>query len=98
MLHEDIVEPAHMELAEPSIATAYRRCVEQGATRIICYPYFLSKGRHVVVDIPAMLESAALPFPTVSYTLTNPLGLEPEILDIMKTSVRKAIIDSSSFK
>ena len=91
MLHEDIVEPAHMELAEPSIATAYRRCVEQGASRVICYPYFLSKGRHVVVDIPALLESAAEPFPEVPYTLTGPLGLEPEILNIMKTSVKRAI-------
>ena len=25
-----IVEPAHMELAEPSIATAFARCVERG--------------------------------------------------------------------
>lgn len=94
MLHEDIVEPAHMELAEPSIATAYQRCVEQGATRIICYPYFLSKGRHVVTDIPALLETASQPFPTVPYLLTTPLGLEPEILDIMCSSVKR-VIDSS---
>src|ERR1700722_5767357 len=26
-----IVEPAHMELAEPSIATAFARCVQRGA-------------------------------------------------------------------
>ena len=45
--HSDfgIVEPAHMELAEPSIAQAYQRCVEQGATRVIVFPYFLSPGR-----------------------------------------------------
>ena len=30
-----IVEPAHMELAEPSIATAYAACVQRGATRIV---------------------------------------------------------------
>src|SRR5687768_8260396 len=29
----DIVEPAHMELAEPSIATAYAKCVQRGARR-----------------------------------------------------------------
>ena len=27
----DIVEPAHMELAEPSIATAYANCAQRGA-------------------------------------------------------------------
>ena len=39
-----IVEPAHMELAEPTIANAYRKCVEQGATRIVIHPYFLLPG------------------------------------------------------
>ena len=47
-----LVEPAHMELSEPSIATAYRRCAEQGATRVVCFPFFLSPGRHVQEDIP----------------------------------------------
>src|ERR1700722_6561312 len=28
-----IVEPAHMELAEPSIATAFARCMQRGAKR-----------------------------------------------------------------
>jgi hypothetical protein len=41
-----IVEPAHMELAEPSIGTAFKCCVEQGATRVIICPYFLFPGRH----------------------------------------------------
>ena len=36
-----IVEPAHMELAEPSIATAFARCVERGATTVVVFPYFL---------------------------------------------------------
>jgi hypothetical protein len=35
-----IVEPAHMELAEPSIATAFARCVERGATTVLVFPYF----------------------------------------------------------
>jgi sirohydrochlorin ferrochelatase len=37
----DIVEPAHMELAEPSISTAFDRCVERGATMVVIQPYFL---------------------------------------------------------
>ena len=34
-----LVEPAHMELSEPSIATAYKRCAERGATRVVCFPF-----------------------------------------------------------
>jgi hypothetical protein len=51
----EIVEAAHMELSEPSIATAFRRCVDQGANKIICHPFFLSRGRHVQQDIPGLL-------------------------------------------
>ncbi|KAE9451357.1 hypothetical protein C3L33_16773, partial [Rhododendron williamsianum] len=41
-----IIEPAHMELAEPSIRDAFGLCVKQGANRVIVSPFFLSPGRH----------------------------------------------------
>ena len=41
-----IVELAHMEIAEPSIEVAFKRCVEQGATLVAVSPFFLSPGRH----------------------------------------------------
>ena len=41
-----IVEPAHMELAEPSIGTAFDRCIERGARLVVIHPYFLLPGRH----------------------------------------------------
>jgi len=55
----DIVEPAHMELAEPSIATAFTRAVAQGATSITVAPYFFFPGKHIRADIPALVEEAA---------------------------------------
>lgn len=54
-----IVEPAHMELAEPSILEAFNRCVAQGANYIICHPFFLSPGRHVAEDVPRLVAEAA---------------------------------------
>ena len=54
-----IVEPAHMELAEPSIATAFARCVERGATTVVVFPYFLLPGRHWNDDIPRLAAAAA---------------------------------------
>ena len=43
----NIIEPAHMELAEPSIETAYGNCVEKGADFIVICPFFLGPGRPV---------------------------------------------------
>ena len=56
-----IVEPAHMELAEPSIATAFDRCVDQGAKTVVVFPYFLLPGRHWNEDIPRLTAAAARP-------------------------------------
>ena len=42
----ELVELAHMEIAEPSIDVAFARCVERGATLVAVSPFFLSPGRH----------------------------------------------------
>ena len=86
-----LVEPAHMELSEPSIATAYRRCVEQGATRVVCFPFFLSPGRHVQEDIPSLLEEAAAQNSGIPYTITAPLGMHKNVLALIDDTVKKEI-------
>jgi sirohydrochlorin ferrochelatase len=79
----EIVEPAHMELAEPSIATAFARCVERGATTVIVYPYFLLPGRHWNEDIPRLAAAAAAQHPGVRYLVTAPFGLHPLMAEVM---------------
>lgn len=78
-----IVEPAHMEIAEPTLATAFDRCVARGATFVVIFPYFLSPGRHWSQDIPALAAEAAGRHPHVRYLVTAPLGLHPLITQIM---------------
>ena len=53
-----IVEPAHMELAEPSLETAFDACVAAGATTVVIAPYFLGPGQHWDRDIPALAAAA----------------------------------------
>jgi len=54
-----VVFPAHMEIAPPSIADAVASAVAVGATRVVIAPYFLSDGRHMSEDIPALAAAAA---------------------------------------
>jgi len=68
-----IVEIAHMELRGPSIFEGYQRCVERGASRVLLIPCFLSRGRHVSLDIPAQVAAAAAPFPNVPFQISPPL-------------------------
>ncbi|HUO07988.1 MAG TPA: CbiX/SirB N-terminal domain-containing protein [Phycisphaerae bacterium] len=78
-----IVEPAHMELAEPTIGQAFDKCVAQGATLVIVHPYFLSPGRHSTTDIPHLTAAAAARHPGVKFHVTQPLGLDEKIAHIM---------------
>ena len=82
-----IVEPAHMELAEPSIAVAFDRCVQRGARLIVIHPYFLLPGRHWNRDIPALAAAAAQQHPGVPFLVTAPLGLHPLMAEIMSQRI-----------
>jgi sirohydrochlorin ferrochelatase len=82
-----IVEPAHMELAEPSIQTAFDRCVEQGAQRVVVAPYFLSPGRHWYKDIPRLVAQAARKHPGVNYLVTAPIGLHPLMCQLIGSRI-----------
>ena len=78
-----ILEPAHMELAEPSIATAFGRCVERGAKTIVVFPYFLLPGRHWYEDIPRLAAEAARSHPGTQFLVTAPFGLHPLMSEVI---------------
>ena len=79
-----IVEPAHMELAEPSISTAYSRCVEKGADFIVICPFFLGPGKHWSHDIPYLANEASKNFPNTNYHVAMPLGADDLILELIE--------------
>lgn len=86
-----IVEPAHMELAEPTIAQAFAACVARGAREIVVHPYFLAPGRHSSQDIPRITAAAAAQFPGVPYRLTEALGLDERMAEIIHRRVLDAL-------
>jgi sirohydrochlorin ferrochelatase len=79
-----IVEPAHMEIAEPSIATAYAKCVQRGAQRVIVCPFFLGPGKHWTQDIPRLTADAAKNHPRTTYHVAQTLGLDDLILELLE--------------
>jgi|GEM_PF-292534 len=89
-----IVEPAHMELAEPSIATAYARCVARGATRIVVSPFFLGPGKHWTTDIPQLTAAAAAEYPETQFRIAAPLGTDALMLDLLNKRLREVLAES----
>ena len=86
-----IVEPAHMELAEPSIGTAFDACVAAGATTVVIAPYFLWPGNHWDRDIPALAAEAAARHADARYVVTAPLGPHPLLMEIVEDRIERCL-------
>lgn len=82
-----IVEPAHMELAKPTIAMAFDRCVARGARAVVVMPYFLLPGRHWDKDIPRLAAAAASKHPDVPFLVSAPIGLHPLMDDVIDARI-----------
>ena len=80
---EVIARFAHMELAEPSIETGLRSCVEAGATDVICFPYMLSPGKHSTGDIPRMVSAAAAAYPELKVHVTTAFGVHEKLAELI---------------
>ncbi len=81
------VHAAHMELAEPSIATAVDGCVSLGATTVVVAPYFLWPGNHWDRDIPALAAAACGRHPGLRHLVAAPLGPHPLLGDIVEQRI-----------
>lgn len=87
----EIVEIAHMELAEPTLAQAFARCAARGAELIVIYPYFLAPGRHGTEDIPRLAADAAKDFPALPWRVAKPLGADRRIAEVILTRIEESL-------
>eukprot|EP00252_Welwitschia_mirabilis_P024831 TRINITY_DN7524_c0_g2_i2.p1 TRINITY_DN7524_c0_g2~~TRINITY_DN7524_c0_g2_i2.p1 ORF type:complete len:120 (+),score=25.06 TRINITY_DN7524_c0_g2_i2:279-638(+) len=92
-----IVEPAHMELARPTIKEAFDVCANQGAKRVIISPYFLSPGRHWKKDIPSLAAEASKNHPAVSYIVTAPIGLHELMVDVIQDRIKYCLDHAAGY-
>jgi hypothetical protein len=76
-----IVRAAHMEIAAPSIPDGLQSLLDAGVDEIVCHPYFLSPGRHVVEDIPEILKNAIETLGIdIPITTTDPVGSNTDVM------------------
>lgn len=68
------VRCAFLELAEPSIPEGIDSCIAAGATEVVVMPYFLSAGRHVVEDVPTIVQRKQAEYPDVKICFSTYLG------------------------
>jgi hypothetical protein len=89
-----VVRAAHMEIATPSILDGLQSLLEAGVDEIVCHPYFLSPGRHVVEDIPGIVSNAIETLKIdIPITTTAPVGSST---DVMIGAIHSLVKESSS--
>ena len=86
-----IVEPAHLEFADPSISASIYVCVAAGATELVILPLFLWPGAHLERDIPALVAQTVARHPGVGYVIGPPLGQHPLLVQIVDDHVTSSV-------
>jgi sirohydrochlorin ferrochelatase len=85
------VEPAFMELCEPSLGQAVDARVAAGANQIVILPCFLHPGRHLIHDIPRLMTEVQRRHPHVPLILSDRLGTHPELGRLIADCVNQAL-------
>jgi sirohydrochlorin ferrochelatase len=86
-----IVEVAHMELAEPSLAAGLARCAERGAREVVICPYFLGPGRHTSRTIPERVAEARAAHPGLHVRMAEPLGFDERLVEVLLARADAAV-------
>ena len=79
----EVVMPAFLEFAKPSITEAIDKCAVIGATKVTLLPYFLSAGVHITKDIPAEIEKSSEQNPNLKIKIADYFGSREEIAEIL---------------
>ena len=82
----NIIHAGFLELADILIPDGIKQCVDDGATSIIVLPYFLNSGRHVVEDIPNIVDETRPHYPAVDIKISQHLGASDLMMDLLITS------------
>ena len=85
-----IIHAGFLELAETLIPDGIKKCVDDGATSIVVLPYFLNSGRHVVEDIPNIVDQARSHYPAIDIKVARHLGASELMMELLISSANAA--------
>jgi len=88
---DSIIETAFLELGTPDLPAAVNRLIERGAGRFVVIPYFLTLGRHVERDLPAIVQEISRRHGGIAIEITRPLDGHPALVEIVLERARGAL-------
>ncbi len=85
-----LFQAAFLELQSPNIPDGINMCIKQGAEEVIVVPYFVQTGRHVVQDIPRLIDEAKAAYPKIFISLAGYFGFDPRLVSMVEDRVKDA--------
>ncbi len=86
-----MVEVCYMSRLGPHYPEIFKKCVTNGATRVMVIPYFLHDGLHLVLDIPEMMQELAQSYPNVNVVLGENLGFDEVLVDLVEKRIGSCV-------
>jgi sirohydrochlorin ferrochelatase len=81
------IETAFLEFAKPSIEEIVEQLDSKNITEISLYPYFLNSGKHVVNDIPNIIEELRSNYQNIRFKLFPHFGSSKKISTIISEEI-----------
>ncbi|HEV3136874.1 MAG TPA: CbiX/SirB N-terminal domain-containing protein [Pirellulales bacterium] len=92
------VLPAFFALLRPNIPDQIADLASRGVTRILLMPYFLFQGKHVNIDIPAILAECHEWFPGVTLEMLPTLENDPAVEAVVVERLIPLVVGVQSVK
>ena len=83
----EFVEHCFLEIASPSLTEAVEHVIENGATHIAVFPYFLNSGNHMLRDIPEIVDRLTNQYPHCTMTLLPYFGTFEGIAELISRQI-----------
>ena len=87
---DEPVKHAFFQLAEPSLTKVIKDIVNKGGKTITIVPVFLFNGVHIKQDIPEVISEQQKKYPDISFELSEPIGDDPQLVDILHKRANSA--------
>lgn len=78
-----IFQAGFLEISTPSIDQGIEKCIQAGATSIVVLPYFLNSGRHVINDIPRIVNASKQQFPEIKIQVAPHIGASATMMELL---------------
>lgn len=90
-LATELIEEAFLQLTPPDIATGLTRLIQRGCTEVFVLSLFLVSGNHHVRDSGAEIGRFLEGYPGISFTISEPLLLNPGLYHLVASRIEKEL-------